>query len=125
MTIPEYFRKYINPDIDLDKTPKICCPFHEEDTPSFSYSAERGVWRCFGACHCGGDVYDLHRKNKHFKTRQEAINDLTGGKGIEQSNDYYISDIDKRVMDLNFKISLEQNIDTKLKLIDEVSKWKI
>ena len=44
ITIPEYFSKYINNSIDLNTTPKVCCPFHQEDTPSFSYSALMKKW---------------------------------------------------------------------------------
>lgn len=75
-TIPEYFREFINQSVDLDSQPKQCCPFHTEDTPSFSYSREKGVWRCFGGCHSGGDVIELHRKNYRLKTRADAEKSL-------------------------------------------------
>ena len=71
-SIPEYFTRFIDSNIDLNKTQKICCPFHKEDTPSFSYSPEKGVWRCFGACKFGGDVIALHQKNYKLRTRREA-----------------------------------------------------
>jgi DNA primase len=32
------------------------CPFHAERTPSFSVSADKGMYYCFG-CHQGGDVF--------------------------------------------------------------------
>lgn len=75
-SIPEYYALFINKKVDLLSEPKQCCPFHKEDTPSFSYSAERDVWRCFGACKCGGDVVELHRKNYHLRTRAEADKSL-------------------------------------------------
>lgn len=76
ITIPEYFTRFIDPKIDLNVTPKICCPFHQEDTPSFSYSAEKGVWRCFGACKFGGDVIAMHQKHYHLRNREEAEKSL-------------------------------------------------
>ncbi|BEU87129.1 DNA primase [Selenomonas sp. TAMA-11512] len=33
-----------------------CCPFHQEDTPSFSVVPEQGFFYCFG-CHTGGDAF--------------------------------------------------------------------
>lgn len=35
---------------------KMCCPMHEEKTPSFVVNAEKQSWHCYGACAKGGDV---------------------------------------------------------------------
>lgn len=33
-----------------------CCPFHHEDTPSFSVKPDEGFFYCFG-CHAGGNIF--------------------------------------------------------------------
>lgn len=71
-SIPEYFQEFINSSINLEETPMICCPFHNETSPSFTYSREKGLWRCWGACNVGGNVFALHQKNFKFRTRQQA-----------------------------------------------------
>lgn len=76
MTVPEYYAKYIDSKVNLAEVRKVCCPFHEEKTPSFSYDAVNDRWRCFGACHTGGDVVDLHKFNYHLRTREEALESL-------------------------------------------------
>ena len=64
ITIPAYFKQFVNSDINLVETPKLRCPFHkEEQGQSFSYSQEKNTWRCFGACKAGGDVIDMHKLN--------------------------------------------------------------
>lgn len=76
ISIPEYYTRFIDKSVDLNRTNKICCPFHHEDTPSFSYSPEKGRWRCFGACKVGGDVIALHQKNYRLRSRREAEESL-------------------------------------------------
>lgn len=88
ISIPEYYKRFIDPKVDLDATPKICCPFHKEDTPSFSYSAAKGVWRCFGACHTGGDVIAMHMKHYGLRSRTEAQKSLNKLLGISTAAEF-------------------------------------
>lgn len=82
-SIPDYFRRYVDPKVNLDETPSIPCPFHNEVSGrSFSYSRQLNIWRCFGACHCGGDVVDLHKLNYRFRTKEEAKKSLYHDYGI-------------------------------------------
>lgn len=58
-----------------------CCPFHNEKTPSFSVSEEKGFYHCFG---CGehGDIisFTMKSENVDFKT---AISELANMAGIK------------------------------------------
>lgn len=48
-----------------------CCPFHQEDTPSFSVSEEKQMFYCFG-CHEGGNVFNFPMKYEGMNF-QEAV----------------------------------------------------
>lgn len=57
------------------------CPFHNEKTPSFTVSPERGTFKCFG-CGAGGDVFTFvqSRENISFP---EALRLLADRAGVE------------------------------------------
>jgi DNA primase len=50
------------------------CPFHNERTPSFSVSASKGIYKCFG-CGKGGDAVNFLMEHEHF-TYPEALRHL-------------------------------------------------
>lgn len=58
-----------------------CCPFHNEKTPSFFVSRQKGIFKCFG-CGEGGDAISFLMKiqNKSFR---DVIEDEGARMGIE------------------------------------------
>ena len=58
-----------------------CCPFHEDKTPSFSVTPDKGLWRCFGACDAGGDVITFLMKHERVSFRH-AVELLRGQAGV-------------------------------------------
>lgn len=55
------------------------CPFHDESTPSFSVSPDRGLFHCFG-CQESGDVYTFLQKidEMSFVESVEAVANKVG-----------------------------------------------
>ncbi|MFI6299570.1 CHC2 zinc finger domain-containing protein [Nonomuraea sp. NPDC050790] len=62
---------------------KGLCPFHDEKSPSFNVTPERGMWFCFG-CGEGGDVITFVEK-RHNLTFKEAIERLAKHANISLS----------------------------------------
>ena len=69
VTIPMYFYSIIVPQmgdyydlypVDFDQKIVVCCPLHDEDTPSCRYYESTNSFYCFG-CQRGGDVVKLHQ----------------------------------------------------------------
>jgi len=55
-------------DIELKQRGHLwwaCCPFHDENTPSFAVNPDRQTFNCYG-CNEHGDVIDLVMKLKGF-----------------------------------------------------------
>jgi DNA primase len=68
--IEEVVRETVN----LNHTHMGCCPFHDDTDPSFTVSASRGFWYCFG-CSDGGDVFKFVMLRDEC-TFLEAVNQL-------------------------------------------------
>jgi len=57
------------------------CPFHNEKTPSFTVSAPKGIFKCFG-CGKGGNAVNFIMEHEHF-SYPEALRYLAQKYGIE------------------------------------------
>lgn len=77
VTIPMYFYNIIVPQlgnyydvypVDFENKPVVCCPLHDEDTPSCRYYPDTESFYCFG-CAKGGNVIYLH---KYFASRMNG-----------------------------------------------------
>lgn len=120
--IPRYYKEYIDNNIDLDTVPKheVCCPFHKENTPSFTYSSNKHLWRCWGECKVGGDVIALHQKNYKLRTREEAEKSLAT---ILHIDDISI-DFDTKDPKLDEKhIEYASSYNTAIRLAVKVQDW--
>lgn len=57
------------------------CPFHNEKTPSFSVSPDKGLFYCFG-CGVGGNIFTFLMKTRGI-TFSEALLELAKRAGVE------------------------------------------
>lgn len=57
--------------VHLDRNDKALCPFHNEDTPSFSVKREDNIYKCFG-CGESGDAVDFVAKIKGIEPLEAA-----------------------------------------------------
>ena len=59
---------------------KACCPFHNEKTPSFTVSPEKGFYHCFG-CQAHGTVLDFLMESERLNF-VEAIEEIAKMLGV-------------------------------------------
>jgi DNA primase len=57
------------------------CPFHSEKTPSFTVSAEKQIFYCFG-CHTGGNIFSFLMQLEGLSF-PDAVRAMAGKYGIE------------------------------------------
>jgi DNA primase len=90
---------------------KALCPFHNEKSPSFMVSEERGSWHCFG-CGKGGDVFSFVMELEGIGFR-EALEQLAGKAGVELKKNE------------NWKATSEERDDKKelFKILELATKW--
>lgn len=94
MFIPEEYLEEIKARIDIvelisqyvelrpsGRNFRALCPFHEEKTPSFTVSPERGIFHCFG-CGAGGNVFTFVMRMERL-TFPEAVAFLAQRCGLE------------------------------------------
>ena len=60
---------------------KGLCPFHNEKTPSFNVSAQKGIYKCFG-CGAGGNVFGFLMEIEGWNF-PEAVRHLAERSGVE------------------------------------------
>ena len=64
---------------------KACCPFHDEKTPSFTVSPNKGFYHCFG-CGAHGTAVGFLMEFDHMSF-VEAIESLAGSMGVDVPRD--------------------------------------
>lgn len=57
------------------------CPFHDEKTPSFNVSPDRGIFHCFG-CGAGGGIFKFLMQHENL-TFPEAVRQVAAEVGVE------------------------------------------
>lgn len=150
ITIPMYFYNVIVPQlgnyysnypVDFNQKIVVCCPLHDEDTPSCRYYEETNSFYCFG-CQKGGDVIQLHRyfaekMNGTMPDRDEAIAFLYQYfiQGKESESFVTVEQVPKEklntdsdIIKLNlYRFNLEQGIsfDNSLKLEVKKQLWSL
>jgi DNA primase len=70
------------------------CPFHQEKTPSFSVTPDRGIFHCFG-CQKGGDLFTFIMEIEKVPF-PEALKICARKAGVEIHSEWESGDAPKR-----------------------------
>lgn len=77
----ETFYKNLVSSLKVNGKPEALglCPFHDDQSPSFSVNIESGLFRCF-SCNAKGDIFGFYQKVKgvDFSTALKEIGKMAG-----------------------------------------------
>ncbi|MFC1501275.1 DNA primase [Elusimicrobiota bacterium] len=99
--ITELVREYVPTLKRAGRNWKANCPFHNEKTPSFVVSPEKGIYHCFG-CNAGGDVFKFVMQIENISWPQ-SVKKLADKLGIviqETREDIAIKSEKQKIYDL-------------------------
>ncbi|MDR1684556.1 MAG: DNA primase [Elusimicrobiota bacterium] len=96
--ILELVKEYVPAIKKAGRTYKACCPFHQEKTPSFTISPDKGLFYCFG-CQTGGDVFAFLMKIENLSFN-EAARKLAERAGVQWRKEEAMSDDEKHRLKL-------------------------
>lgn len=94
------------------------CPFHQEEKASFSVDMEIGLWRCWGGCNTGSDIFGFYQKffNVTFEESVQCLAEqydvtIDVDPEIQKEIDYKKSlfSINKLISE-KYELSLERNL---------------
>ena len=80
--IVDYISQYLEVERRSENEYVALCPFHDENTPSFTITRSKGLYYCFG-CGARGDVADFEVLYNHVSLR-EAVKRLKAYAGITE-----------------------------------------
>ncbi len=99
LSITEVLSEYIK----LEKAGislKARCPFHNEKTPSFYVSPDKGIYKCFG-CGKSGDIFSFVEEYEGVDFK-DALKKLAAKAGVSLNN-YKKKDSDEDILKRNLK----------------------
>lgn len=83
------------------------CPFHDnKNTPSFAVWPEAGLWKCYGECNEGGDIFKFVMKKEGWDFK-EALHYLAERAGVKLE-EYTPKQEEQRETDENLRNLLEE-----------------
>lgn len=116
-------------DIEIKKAGKdwqACCPFHGEKTPSFTVSAEKQFYHCFG-CGAHGDAFDWMTEY-HKMSFNQALQALGTQAGIPIPKFFKGKDAKETGMSTRKLVEIEEALSHELLVImqylDARSSWR-
>ncbi|MDR0292238.1 MAG: DNA primase, partial [Elusimicrobium sp.] len=107
LDIAELVKEYVPGLKKAGKTYKGCCPFHQEKTPSFTVSPDKGLFYCFG-CQTGGDIFAFLMKIENLSF-PEAAKKLAERAGVEWKKEETMSDADRQKVRLRELVDYAKN----------------